>query len=149
MTTPTPSSKSPNDGSQKNNLGDIEFELTDFDTARHALDDLPAGVAEVHRLTPGYWEERRRASQPTDRALLGSALEWIVRLPPTLRPRRLAERYPRVLNSIAETWTSPDKWEQTFDDLLSDQRGGRKGFPYEIEVELKALRRYREGLQVK
>lgn len=130
-------------------LDAIEFELTDFDTARQALDELPAGVEEVHRLEPGYWEARRRPPVPTDRALAGAALDWMVRLPPALRPRQLAERYPRVVNHIAETWTHPHHWEHTFDELLADTRGGRQGFPQELQNELKMLRRYREGLVVR
>lgn len=127
----------------------LEFELTDFDTARQALDELPAGVEEVHRLEPGYWESRRRPAMPTDRALAGAALDWMVRLPPALRPRLLAERYPRLVNLIAETWTHPHHWEHTFDELLFDQRGGRQGFPPEVQMELKGLRRYRESLSVR
>lgn len=131
----------PND--KKDDLAPLEFELTDFDTARQALDALPPGVAEVHRLQPGYWEERRRPAQPTDRALAGGSLEWMVRLPPSLRPRATAEQYPRVVNRIAASWSDPSAAWQTLDDLLEDHRGGRRGFPFEVESELKSLRRFR------
>ena len=127
-------------------LGAIDFEAVDLDTARHALDSPPPGVEERKRLRPGYWEERRRPLTATDRALAGAALEWIVRLPPALRPRALAERYPRVVNLIAETWSTPQQWRGTFDELMFDSRGARQGFPHEIELELQSLRRYREGL---
>ncbi len=40
--------------------GSIEFEATDFDSARQALDELPAGVIQVKHLQPGYWESLRR-----------------------------------------------------------------------------------------
>ena len=126
--------------------GAIEFELADFDEAREALDALPPGVAEVRRLSPGYWEQRRRQVMPTDRALTGVSLEWLTRLPPKVRPGRAAERYPRVVNQIAQTWASGAQCTATFDDLLVDHRGGRHGFPYDVEVELKGLREYRRVL---
>ena len=67
-------------------IGTIDFELTDFEDARHVLDDLPPGVAEAKHLLPGYWEQQRRKSVPTDRALTGAAMDWVIRLPPALRP---------------------------------------------------------------
>lgn len=129
------------------NLDALEFELTDFDTARQALDELPPGVAEIHRLSPGYWEQRRRPSAPTDRALSGATLEWLARLPPTLRPAKLTERFPRVANQLALAWSSGVQCAATFDDLLTDHRGGRHGFPYDVEAELKGLKEYRQVLR--
>jgi hypothetical protein len=127
--------------------GGLDFELTDFDSARQALEELPPGVAEVKRLQPGYWEERRRAVAPTDRALAGVTLDWMAKLPPTVRPARLAERYPRVANQLAQNWASGMKCAETFNDLLVDQRGGRHGFPYDVEAELKGLKEYRSVLR--
>ncbi len=131
---------------ERNDLDPIEFELTDLDTARQALDDLPPGVAEVRRLSPGYWEQRRRPPAPTDRALAGPTLDWIARLPPAVRPAHLAERFPRVANQLAMTWSSGMQCSAAFDDLLVDHRGGRHGFPYDVEAELKGLREYRRVL---
>lgn len=129
-----------------NDLGSLEFELTDLDTARQVLDDLPPGIEEVRRLSPGYWEQRRRPPAPTDRVLAGHTLEWMSKLPVALRPSRLAERYPRVANQLATTWTSGMECSATFDDLLVDHRGGRIGFPYDVEVEIKELKQYRQVL---
>ena len=134
----------------KNNADDVgafEFELTDFDSARQALDELPPGIAEVQRLKPGYWEARRRPAEPTDRALSGVALDWLAKLPSTVRPARLAERFPRVANQIALNWASGMRCAETFDDLLVDHRGGRHGFPYDVEVELRGLKEYRQVLR--
>jgi Asp-tRNA(Asn)/Glu-tRNA(Gln) amidotransferase A subunit family amidase len=130
----------------KNDFDALEFELTDLDSARHALDSLPAGVEEVKRLRPGYWEERRRSPLPTDRAMAGAALEWLSRLPAEVRPRSLPEQYPRVVNRLADNWTSAQQCQATFDELMLDHRGGRRGFPHEIELELQRLRNYRAGL---
>ena len=70
--------------------GSIEFELTDVSDARHALEDLPAGVREREQLEPGFWEQRRRALEAADRALTGSAIDWNLIATSALRSRRLA-----------------------------------------------------------
>ena len=125
--------------------GSIDFEFTDFSKAREALDDLPAGVREVHQLAPGYWEKRRRAVQPSDRALTGAALDWLMSLPPSIRPRQLCERFPRIVNRIAETWGDRPRTVLALGRLLQDDRGGRQGFPAEIEAEITRLRDHAAG----
>jgi hypothetical protein len=40
--------------------GSIEFELTDLENARQALEELPEGVDKLPMLAPNYWEQRRR-----------------------------------------------------------------------------------------
>jgi len=124
----------------------IDFELTDFADARHALDDMPPGVKEVQQLKPGYWEQRRRKPVATDKALAGSSLDWIISLPPELRPAELADRYPRVVNMISAAWNDIDRCVATLDELIVDHRGGRKGFSTEVDTALRALRRYRIAL---
>ena len=74
-------------------LGTIEFELTDLSDARQVMDDLPPGVRELEKLAPGYWEQRRRKSLVTDRALTGAALDWLIKLPPEVRPRPCASSF--------------------------------------------------------
>ena len=122
----------------------IEFEITDFEQARHALDELPPGVGRVPRVDHGRWEPQRRKPIPTDRALSGITLQWLVTLPHGLQPRVLAERYPRIANEIALHWTDSLRSAGVIDDLFADRRGGRRGFPFEVESELRALRQYLE-----
>jgi len=127
--------------------GSIDFELTDFADARHALDDLPPGVSEVqHLLQPGYWEQRRRKPVASDRALTGVALDWLIHLPPAARPANLAERYPRVVNAIAGRWDNLERSLLMLEDLIVDHRGGRKGFASEVDAELRALLALREKI---
>lgn len=121
--------------------GSIDFEPTDLSTARAALDELPAGVGRAPTLEPGYWEQRRRKAQATDRALSGGTIDWVLSLPPSLRPRELCERFPRVANALAEAWRDPPRRAALLDDLLLDRRGGRQGFPPEIRREIEQLRR--------
>lgn len=117
----------------------LEFELTDFATAREALDELPSGIGRSPTLTPGYWEQRRRKLLPRDRALAGPTIDWLLSLPPAQRPRALCERYPRLANAIAEVWALPDARAQLLNALLADERGGRRGFALEVRREIEAL----------
>lgn len=117
----------------------IDFELTDFDTARQALDDLPPGVAEAQHLQPGYWEQQRRKPVASDRALTGAAMDWVIGLQPALRPHATCEQFPRVVNAIAASWADTAYSLQVLDHMINDYRGGRRGFPVAVGQELAAL----------
>jgi len=119
--------------------GSIDFELTDFEDARHVLDDLPPGVAEIKHLQPGYWEEQRRKPVASDRALTGVAMDWVIGLPPALRPHAMCEQFPRVVNAIAGAWPDVTYAGQMLEHMISDYRGGRRGFPAAVQQELLAL----------
>ena len=120
--------------------GSIEFELTELEHARLALEEPPEGVDKVPTLAPQYWEQRRRKPVATDRALQGRTIEWLLKLPAELRPRELCDRYPRAANAIATAWWAGER-VAVLDELLSDRRGGnRRGFPPEVKSELQALR---------
>jgi len=119
--------------------GSIEFELTDLENARLALEELPEGVDKVPTLAANYWEQRRRKPLPTDRALQGATIDWLLRLPGSLQPRGLCDRYPRAANAVAAAWGGPER-AAVLEELLSDRRGQRRGFPPEIRSELEALR---------
>jgi hypothetical protein len=125
--------------------GSIDFEITDFDEARHALDDLPAGVAEAKQLLSGSWEQQRRKPVATDRALTGQAMDWVIGLPPTLRPHATCEQFPRVINAIASSWTDTAYSLQVLDHMINDYRGGRRGFPATVELELTALQAHQRA----
>jgi hypothetical protein len=118
----------------------IEFELTDLDDARRAHDALPEGVDKLPELAPDYWEQRRRKPLPTDRALQGTTIDWLLELHVALRPRELCDRYPRAANALAAAWRGGE-FAAVLDDFLSDRRGRRRGFPPEVRVELERLRR--------
>ena len=125
-------------------LDALDFEITDFDEARRVLDELPAGLAQMQQTTPGYWEHKRRGQLPSDRALTGTAMDWIVALPPTIRPHTTSEQFPRVVNAIAESWDDVPLCMRVLDHMINDYRGGRRGFPATVQAELGALMRHQQ-----
>ena len=94
-------------------------------------------------MAPDYWTLRRRSPVPTDRALTGEAMDWVVHLPADVRPIVLCERFPRIANAIAQTWARREHCESLLAALLTDRRGKRRGFPAEVQVEIERLARYR------
>lgn len=130
-----PNSKPPPDS--------LDFELTDLGDARRILDLPPEGVIEAQQMAPDYWTMRRRPPVPTDRALTGEAMDWVVHLPAEQRPIALCERFPRVANAIAQAWKQNDACASLLASLLTDRRSRRRGFPAEVQAEIERLARYR------
>ncbi len=118
----------------------FEFELTDIEEARRILDNESLsqfdGAAVV---PPEHWKKLRRKNLPTDRAVTGQAIDWLLSLPPTLRPQNLGVQFPRIINALAQVWDDPERCEAAFARLLCDRRKGRKGFPDAVHHELVAL----------
>jgi hypothetical protein len=109
----------------------IEFERVSFDEARKALEtQLREDQAK------GYRGER--APQP-DEPLLEATVRWMETLPVSLRPVATAKAYPRIANKIAELWKRPSRCDAYFQTLFIDNRGGRKGFPPSVAMELSSL----------
>ena len=124
----------------------MEFQPVSIDAARAALDELPSGVERVLETVPGFWQKNRRAAIATDRALTGRAMDWTVQLPESVRPHVTSERYPRIVNAIAEAWPDPEARTEMFEHLLNDRRVGRRGFPTDVEREISALCLYASNL---
>lgn len=89
---------------------------------------------------PEYWVQRRRCPRPSDRALTGQALQWLITLAREFRPHSTVDGYPRVVNQLAEAWPDPKATHDLLHSLLHDRRAGRKGFPAVVRRELKILR---------
>jgi hypothetical protein len=120
-------------------LDALEFELTDLQQARQALDELPPGVMTAQTLAPDYWPSHRRRPTATDRALTGAAIDWLLGLPAQLRPTATCERFPRIVNAMAACWTRPAEREVLLAQLLHDKRRQRVGFPPPVRAEIQAL----------
>jgi hypothetical protein len=119
----------------------LEFELTDFGEARRVLDTESLSQFEGAMVSsPEQWKRLRRAKLPTDRALSGQAIDWLMGLPPSLRPEKISSQFPRIANALAEVWHEPNECQAALDKLLCDERKWRTGFPPEVHEELIALR---------
>jgi len=92
------------------------------------------------------WLPKRKA-KPYEQ-LLASTKAWCATLPPELRPTVLCERFPRIANGIASGWSDRNETMRYFDDLLTDNRGGRQGFPANVLEELHAVKEFYEALYV-
>ncbi len=125
----------------------LEFEITDFGEAKRILDD--ESIAQFHVETvvsPAQWKRLRRVALPTDRALSGQAIDWLLSLAPDVRPQKLTAQFPRIANALAGVWHDRGECEAVLGKLLDDGRTGRGGFPYEVQNELLALRDWVTGL---
>ena len=124
----------------------FEFELTDLEEARRILDTESISQFDVATaVPPDHWKRVRRAQLPTDRAVTGRTIEWLLRLPPGLRPNNLSRQFPRITNALAEVWQDPEELQAALDKLLCDGRKHRKGFPVAVRDELVALRNWTQA----
>jgi hypothetical protein len=125
--------------------GLIEFEFTNVDDARKEA-EKPAAIVALEKLLPGYWEEQRRPLTPSDRALTGKAIDWLMALPAIARPKALSEQYPRIANHLADHWSDLACAQLAMMRLLADERGSRKGFSLQIEQEIGRLAAHVQAL---
>ena len=125
----------------------FEFELTDLESARMALDDAVIEIARQNArpTDPAEWAKRRRPPSPADRALTGETITWMLALPDPMRPEQLAQRMPRLANQIAAVWNDRLRCASALHALTIDDRGGRRGLPSDILGEVKALHRHLTG----
>ena len=126
--------------SSDNDPGAFEFEKVSIDDARKAIEDGgPAGHASVPRKAE-TWDAKRHGT--ADEPLSAETTAWLAELPVAVRPSQLALRYARLANRICETWKAPQHCLRLLDALMTDQRGGRRGFPLQVATELATLRDY-------
>jgi hypothetical protein len=86
----------------------------------------------------------RRSLQPLNQQLPATA-KWAAGVPVEVQPLALVQMFPRIANNLARLWHDNIGLQNYLDDLLVDRRGGRCGFPPEIQSELLILRAYYEG----
>ena len=72
-------------------------------------------------------------------------MDWVVSLPPTLRPYVACEQFPRVINAVAASWRDLAYSLQVIDHMINDYRGGRRGFPAAVQAELQALHQHQRA----
>ena len=85
-----------------------------------------------------------RRAQPLNTAL-PTTVRWVGQLPRLVRPLSLLREFPRIVNVLARLWPDAASFAAYLDSLLHDQRGGRRGFPPEVQHDLLMLRDFFEG----
>ena len=85
-------------------------------------------------------QKRRKWSE--GKVLSAEAEAWFIGLPEAVRPLQLSESFPCVCNRLAECWSCPESVLPFLDDLLTDKRGGRQGFPLPIIMEITKLKEH-------
>jgi len=86
------------------------------------------------------WSSHRRA-RPAE-VLLPVTVARLRALPDEVKPRQLAGQFPRVANLVAMHWDDDVAFPAYLEALVTDQRGGRRGFPEVVRDELRTLRDY-------
>jgi hypothetical protein len=85
-----------------------------------------------------------RRRQPYNEAL-PSTMRWAAKLPAEVRPMALLKKYPRIANMLARSWTNAADCDTCLEDLLTDRRGHRRGFPVDVLEDLLTLENYYHG----
>jgi hypothetical protein len=93
----------------------------------------------VSRIDPG---KLRHPLNKDDLELNAAAQAWLVSIEASERPMKLAAAFPRIVNRMAKLWKMPLQMDRYFEDLLTDHRGNRQGFPLGVLMELSALKDY-------
>ena len=94
---------------------------------------------------PVDYAKRRSSPGPGSLELNAEARTWLESIEEPVRPRGLAAAFPRIVNLMAELWSTPRRMNRYFEQLLTDKRGTRKGFPLGILMELTTLKEYYES----
>lgn len=77
-----------------------------------------------------------------DNGLDHRAMKLFATLPDKVCLALTRQRYPHVLNQVAQDWGVPRRLLALMDSLLLDTRGGRQGFAFDAVIELIQLREY-------
>src|SRR5262245_43108343 len=88
------------------------------------------------------YSKTRSAQGSEDQVLSAAAQALMTSIDDSTRPKELAAAFPRIVNRMASLWKSPRQMDRYFEDLLTDTRGNRQGFPLGILMELTTLKDY-------
>ena len=69
-------------------------------------------------------------------------LAWLQTVPLAVRPTALSGIYPRIVKKIMCLWTQPQALQDYMDEMTTDRRGGRLGFPPKVADEIERLASY-------
>ena len=84
----------------------------------------------------------RHPPEMDDLALNAAGQALLASIDESARPTELAATFPRIVNRLAKLWRAPLQMDRCFEELLTDSRGNRQGFPLGVLMELSTLRDY-------
>jgi hypothetical protein len=84
----------------------------------------------------------RHPLEKDDLELNAAGEAWLASIGESERPKQLAALFPRIVNRMAKLWRMPAQMDRCFEDLLTDSRGNRQGFPLGVLMELTTLKDY-------
>jgi hypothetical protein len=74
--------------------------------------------------------------------LTGDAIRLMCRLDGKVKLDEIADRFPRILNRIAEVWRRPSAADQYFGDLLHWTPGTRPSYPIRVLAQINDIKAY-------
>jgi len=93
----------------------------------------------------GDYSKLRRPLAKEDLELSAEARALLASTEEAARPKEVPALFPRIVNRMAKLWKTPRQMDRYFEDLLTDARGNRKGFPLGVLMELCTLKDYYQG----
>lgn len=119
----------------------IPFEKVSLKEAKEAMD----GPATPKPDLEAEWANTRSPAMEAHASELNErAWEWLDKLPAEIQPGGLVQQFPRIANKLAEIWGRPAQCHRYMEEMMLDHRGGRKGFPLDVTLELAKLKAYYE-----
>ena len=88
------------------------------------------------------YSKRRHQPEKDDLELSAAGQALLASIEESARPKELAAAFPRIVNHMAKLWKMPREMDRYFEELLTDTRGTRHGFPLSILMELSTLNDY-------
>jgi|SRR5882672_7987119 len=82
----------------------------------------------------------RHSPEKDDLEINAAGRAWLASIDESARPKELAVLFPRIVNRMAKLWKTPLQMDRCFEDLLTDHRGNRQGFPLAVLMELSTLK---------
>ena len=104
-----------------------------------------AATANTRSWSKGFEARRAGAARISRLTEYAQLRDRVARLPANIQPLSLLREFPRIANILARAWPDAPSFAACLDSLLHDRRGGRRGFPGDVQSELLTLRDFIEG----
>jgi hypothetical protein len=95
--------------------------------------------AAARKVTPEMRMEVVGFKRTPATTLTGDAIRLMLQVQDIAPLNQVADRFPHIVNKLAELWKRPFHADRYFDELVHDHRGGRIGFPLAVISELSEL----------